>query len=34
VPPRPYAVFDILAAFAAGQLAAGHWVGEIESIAP
>ena len=27
------AVFDILAAFAAGQLAAGHWVGEIESIA-
>jgi 60 kDa SS-A/Ro ribonucleoprotein len=27
------AVFDILAAFAAGQLAAGHWLGEIESIA-
>ena len=27
------AVFDILAAFAAGQLDAGHWVGEIESIA-
>ncbi|WP_296951407.1 RNA-binding protein [uncultured Massilia sp.] len=27
------AVFDILAAFAAGRLGAGHWVGEIESIA-
>ena len=26
-------VFKIIAAFAAGQLGAGHWVGEIESIA-
>jgi 60 kDa SS-A/Ro ribonucleoprotein len=26
------AVFDIVAAFAAGQLDAKHWVGEIESI--
>ncbi len=26
-------VFKIIAAFAAGQLGAGHWVGEIESVA-
>ena len=25
-------VFKIIAAFAAGQLGAGHWVGEIEAI--
>jgi 60 kDa SS-A/Ro ribonucleoprotein len=27
------AVFDIAAAFAAGQLQSDHWVGEIEAIA-